>query len=194
MEINELVRKTRSYRRFDCTHRVTLSTLEELVDLARLSPSAANKQPLKYILSSSEPTNQEIFPTLAWAGYIEEWEEPGPDERPTAYVVVLGDKKIADSFEYDAGIAAQSILLGATERGLGGCIIGALDKAELRSRLQLNDRYDIQFVIALGKPAEEVVIDEEGDEKVKYYRDQNEVHHVPKRPLSEIILNPGDYQ
>ncbi len=193
MEVNELVRKTRSYRRFDSGHKVSLPTLEELVDLARLSPSAANRQPLKYILSSTEEENQKIFPTLAWAGYIEQWTEPAPAERPTAYIVVLGDNEIAESFEYDAGIAAQSILLGATERGLGGCIIGALDKESLRSQLALSERYEIQFVIALGKPAEEVVIDEGGEEKVKYYRDQDDVHHVPKRSLDEIILKPGDY-
>ena len=110
-----------------------------LVDLARLSASAANVQPLKYILSWEPQKNARIFPLLAWAGYLKDWPGPVAGERPAAYIVMLGDKRLRQSFETDQGIAAQSILLGATEKGLGGCIIASIQRRELRELLAIPD-------------------------------------------------------
>jgi len=124
--IRDLVRKNRSYRRFYQEVAIELQTLRELVDLARLSASAANIQPLKYILSCEPQKNALIFPHLAWAGYLKDWTGPCEGERPAAYIIILGDTQISQSFGCDHGIAAQSILLGATEKGLGGCIIGTV--------------------------------------------------------------------
>jgi nitroreductase len=132
--IKDLIIKNRSYRRFYQDDPVSLETLRGLIELARLSASAANKQPLKYILSSDPQKNAEIFQTLAWAGYLKEWQGPEEGERPAAYIIMLGDKTIAQSFGCDHGIAAQSILLGAVEKGSGGCIIGSIRRNEL-SRL-----------------------------------------------------------
>jgi nitroreductase len=187
--LKELIIKNRSYRRFYQDESISLETLKELVDLARLSASASNRQPLKYILSSDPEKNASIFPCLAWAGYLKEWGGPAEGERPTAYIIVLGDKEISPSFGCDHGIAAQSILLGASEKDLGGCIIGSVRRPELARLLQISERYEILFVIALGKPKEQVVIDTVGaDGDIKYWRDAQQVHHVPKRPLDEIVI------
>lgn len=113
--IHDTVEANRSYRRFHQDRPVEAGLLRELVDLARLSPSAANLQPLKYVLSSSAELNQKVFPTLAWAGYLADWNGPAPGERPAAYIVILGDTEIAKNFGCDHGIAAQSIMLGAVE-------------------------------------------------------------------------------
>ncbi|MGC9399249.1 MAG: nitroreductase family protein [Anaerolineae bacterium] len=190
MTLSELVRKNRSYRRFDATVPVTLETLRALVDLARLSASAANRQPLKFVLSADAQRNAQIFPCLAWAGYLKDWKGPAEGERPTAYIVIVGDREISRDFGVDHGIAAQSIMLGAAERGLGGCMIGSIDRPRLRGVLGLPERYEILLVLALGKPAETVVIDavdESGD--IRYWRDEEDVHHVPKRSLESLILD-----
>jgi len=187
--IRDLIIKNRTYRRFYQEVAIERKTLRELVDLARLSASAGNMQPLKYILSCEPQKNALIFPHLAWAGYLKDWQGPDEGERPSAYIIMLGDTEISRSFGCDHGIAAQSILLGATERGLGGCIIGTIQRDELRKALDIPSRYEILLVLALGKPKETVVIETvapTGD--IKYWRDSEDVHHVPKRPLDEIII------
>ncbi|MBO8128134.1 MAG: nitroreductase family protein [Peptococcaceae bacterium] len=187
--IKDLVKKNRSYRRFYEDVAVERATLEELVELARLSASAANLQPLKYILSCDPGTNAKIFPCLAWAAYLKDWEGPAEGERPAAYIVVLGDTGITRNFGCDHGITCQSILLGAVEKGLGGCIIASVKRDQLRKALQIPEQYEILLVVALGKPKETVVIDTVGpDGSIKYWRDEHGVHHVPKRRLDEIIL------
>ena len=155
--LEDLIRKNRSYRRFHQDVPVNLETLRALVNLARLSASGSNLQPLKYILSCQPETNALIFPNTRWAGSLKDWSGPAEGERPTAYIVILGDTEIRKSFGCDHGIAAQSIMLGATERGLGGCMIGSIDRPELRQVLDIPERYEILLVLALGKPAEVVV-------------------------------------
>lgn len=188
--LKDLVRKNRSYRRFHQDVAVEPETLRELVDLARLSASGANRQPLKYFLSSDPDQNAAIFPNLGWAGYLEDWVGPVEGERPSAYILILGDTEVHQSFGVDHGIAAQSILLGATERGLGGCIIATVQREALRETLGLDARYKILLVLALGKPKETVVIEPVGpDGDIKYWRDEEQVHHLPKRALNEIIVS-----
>lgn len=188
--LRDLVASNRSCRRFEEGFAIERRTLEELVDLARLSPSAGNLQPLKYILSHEPQENAKIFPHLAWATYLKEWPGPSPGERPAAYIIVLGDTQISKGFGCDHGIAAQSILLGARENGLAGCMIGLIKREELRETLAIPPRYEILLVIALGKPREHVVIDEvRPGSDIKYWRDRDAVHHVPKRSLKEIIID-----
>jgi nitroreductase len=187
--IKELIAKNRSTRRFKQASAIERETLVDLVDLARLSPSAANTQPLKYILSSEAETNAKIFPRLAWAGYLTDWSGPGEGEKPAGYIIVLGDKGLSESFGCDQGIAAQSILLGAVEKGLAGCIIGMVERQRLRKDLNIGEEFEILLVIALGEAAEKIVIDtvdSTGD--IKYWRDDHDTHHVPKRALDEIII------
>ncbi|MBU0638773.1 MAG: nitroreductase family protein [Planctomycetes bacterium] len=187
--MRELILKNRSYRRFDEHTPVERATLRELVDLARCSASAANWQPLKYMLSNTPQRNGLIFPHLAWAGYLKDWPGPVPGQRPTAYVIILGDTRIARSFGCDHGIAAQSILLGATERGLGGCMIGSIKRDELRAALEIPECYEILLVLALGHPAEQVVLESVGPTGgIEYWRDADGVHHVPKRALDNMIV------
>jgi nitroreductase len=189
MNIRELVLKNRSYRRFKQDHVIDRQTLVELVDLARHSASGANKQPLKFYLSWKPEKNALIFPHLRWAGYLEGWGGPQEGERPAAYIVILGDKRITDSFGVDHGIAAQSMLLGATERGLGGCIIGSVQRVRLQAELGLPDHFHILVVLAIGLPDETVVIENVGEDgDIKYWRDENGIHHVPKRTLADLIL------
>lgn len=187
--IRDLIVKNRSYRRFYEYVSMELETLKELVDLGRLSASAANLQPLKYIISCDPEKNAQIFSCLAWAAYIKDWDGPIGGERPSAYIIILGDTKISNSFGCDHGISAQSILLGAVERGLGGCIIRSVQREELQQVLNIPLRYDILLVLALGKPKETVVIEAvSSDGDIKYWRDENGIHHVPKRSLDDIII------
>ena len=187
--LRDLIIKNRSYRRFYQDVTVERATLRELVDLARLSASGSNLQALKFRLSCDADENAKILACLGWAGYLKDWPGPAEGERPSAYIVILGDKEISQSFGVNPGIAAQSILLGATEKGLGGCIIGSVDKPKLTQALEIPDRYEILLVLALGKPKETVVLETVGpDGDIKYWRDSQGVHHVPKRPLDEIIL------
>jgi nitroreductase len=185
----DLVLKTRSCRRFKQDRTISMETLKELVNLGRLSASAANRQPLKYILSNDPKTNEKIFSCLAWAAYLKDWPGPSPGERPAAYIVVLGDTSISTEFWCDHGISGQSILLGACEKGIAGCFIGAINMPKLRDALDIDERFKIMLIIALGEPAEKIVIENLGpDGDIRYWRDEKGIHHVPKRPLSEIIL------
>jgi len=188
MNLKELISKTRSYRRFDEAYNIEAKTLGSLIDLARLSASGANKQPLKYLIYNSAKDCDRIFPYLSWAGYLTDW--PGPDkgERPSGYIIILGDKSISDIFGIDHGIAAQSIMLGATEANLGGCIIATIKRDELSNDFSIPDNFEILLVLAIGKPVEKVIIDDLKDADVKYWRDKNKNHHVPKRSLDDLII------
>jgi nitroreductase len=188
MSLKDLVYRTRSYRRFKESHRIALKTLEGLIDLARMSASAANRQPLKYLICNSPEFCERIFPSIAWAAYLKDWNGPLPGERPSAYIIILGDKSITESFSVDHGIAAQSIMLGATEAGLGGCMIASINREALRKELKIPERFDILLILALGKPAEKILIEKIEDNDVKYWRDEQDNHHVPKRQLDELII------
>jgi nitroreductase len=188
--LEDLIKRNRSCRRFVQKEPVSAATLRRLVNLARLSASAANLQPLKYILSHDPDKNEMIFSCLAWAAYLKDWPGPAEGERPSAYILVLGDQNLAKTFAIDLGIAAQSILLGAREQGLAGCMVGSIKKELLQDRLDIPERFEILLVIALGQPAETVVLEEmEPGGDIKYWRDEQGIHHVPKRPLDEIILS-----
>src|SRR4030042_1172105 len=179
--LKDLVRKNRSYRKFYQDVPIELETLRELVDLARLSASALNMQPLKYMLSCEPEKNALIFPNLGWAAYLKDWRGPEEGERPSAYIIMLGDTEISRSVGCDHGIAAQSILLGATEKGLGGCMIATVNRKELSKALGIEPRYEIVLVIALGKPNEKVVIDEvKPDGETKYWRGRQGGTPAPK--------------
>ena len=187
--IKDLILKNRSYRRFYQDVPVDEKTLRELVDLARNSASASNRQPLKYILSCDPAKNAKIFPLIGFAGSLPNWGGPFEGERPSAYIIILLDTEIAKAAGCDHGIAAQSILLGATEKGLGGCMHGSAKKPELMKALNISEKYEIQLVISLGKPKEKVMLEPLGPErKTTYYRDAEQTHHVPKRTLDEIII------
>ncbi|WP_287126742.1 nitroreductase family protein [Desulfobacter sp.] len=188
-KFKELVKSNRSCRRFDNAFALDTQTLTDLVELARYTASGANNQPLKYIISSSREENDKIFSCLTWAAYLKEWKGPEPAEQPTGYIVILGDTTISNNFWCDHGIAAQTILLGARARGLAGCIFAAINIKKLKSLLAIDDHLEVKLVIALGKPVEKACIDDVGDDgDIRYFRDENQVHHVPKRKLEDLIL------
>lgn len=190
--LKDLVLKTRSYRRFNQNVQVDRETLVELIDLARQTASGSNAQPLKYYLSCSPEQNALIFTCLKWAAYLTDWEGPEEGEKPAAYIVILGDKNIRQTAGYDPGIAAQTIMLGASEKGLGGCIIASIQRDQLRQNLDIPEHLDFLLVLALGKPNETVVIETVSpDGKIEYWRDEQGIHHVPKRTLEELIISKG---
>lgn len=188
MELKDLVTRCRTYRRFDESFAISTQQLETLVELARLSPTGGNRQPLKFLLYNTPEDCSRVFPFLAWAGYLLDWPGPEKGERPSAYIVILGDRNMAENFGVDHGIAGHSILLGATEAGLGGCMIQSIKRVDMKDELKLPDNYEILLVIAIGKPVEVVTLEQIKDNDVKYWRDEEKVHHVPKRELKDLIL------
>lgn len=189
MALLDLIRKSRSYRRFNQSRDIPDEALDKMVEAARLSPSSRNIQPLKYVVCNNREMNGRIFPTLGWAGYLTDWDGPVEGERPSAYIIELLDKRISSTASCDGGITAQSILLQSVELGYGGCIIASVKREALASILGIDtERFEIIHVIALGEPVEDVVIDDLQDNEYKYWREPNGRHHVPKRTLNEIIL------
>lgn len=192
MKFLDLTLKNRSYRAYDESRKITREELEYLVGIARVTPSASNRQPLKYFLACDAETNAKIQPLTGWAGGLPELHLPPEGKRPTAFIVMCVDKTITPDIAHaakDVGIAAQSMLLAAAEMGLGGIMLGSFRPA-LKATLGLPENLEISLVVALGKPDEEIKLVEATD-SVKYYRDENNVHYVPKRPLDEIIVNGG---
>lgn len=190
MKLRELMMRNRSYRRFVEEFRIDRKVLLDLVELTRYAASGRNAQPLKYKLCYEPEINEKMFEHLAWAGYLTDWPGPKKGERPAAYVIVLMDREIAEHCFCDDGIAMQNILLGAVDKGLGGCILRAVHKPALRELFKIPERFDIMDVVALGKPAEMIQIEDVGaDGDTRYYRDEDEVHHVPKRTLADLVID-----
>lgn len=190
MNWEELIKKTRSFRRFE-SKEISLATLKELVNLARITASAGNKQPLRYILITDPKVREKIFPYLGWAAYLPKFKGPEEGERPTAYIALLlkEDELLPEFSLVDVGIAAQTILLVARDKGIGGCLIGSLNQKKIKEILEIEEGYRLFLILALGYPKEKVVLEEglvRGD--IKYFRDEQDVHHVPKRTLEEVIL------
>lgn len=195
MSFKDLVKKNRSYRGFQENRKITKEELLELADCARLCPSSVNVQPFCYYLAWEPDEVAEIQKLTKWARALPDLQLPHPGMYPTAFIVILQDMEIADSlsrYQKDVGITAQTILLAATEMGLGGCMIGNYNAGEVKRVLKLEKRYMPMLVIALGEPAEQVVLTEAGPgDSTAYYRDEADVHYVPKRKLQDIILFSG---
>ena len=186
--LKDLIIKNRSCRRFHQDFEISEEMLRELIDLARLSPSAKNAQSIKYIISNTLENNSKIFPTLGWAGYLKDWDGPEEGERPSAYIIMLNDSRISENYLCDDGIFAQSILLGAVEKGFAGCIIASVSRGKLQQELNIPDYFKIIQVIALGKANEKIVLEDIQNDDFKYWRDKDGIHHVPKRSLNELIV------
>lgn len=146
--IKELVKASRSIRRFKQDEPLPMDVLLDLVDTARLAPSAANKQPLRYVLCTDPERNQEIFDCLTWAAALPDWPGPAPGQRPAAYIVILEDSRVSGTGWMDQGIAAQTMLLAAREKGYAGCMLGAVNRSRLAEVLNLQEEYKILLVLA----------------------------------------------
>ena len=184
--ISRLALRARSIRRFDTSQRVDYDLLLQFIDNARMASSARNGQTLKYLPIVDAPTCDKVFATLKFAAYLTDWHGPAEDERPAAYIIVLHDASLGPLFPVDAGLATQNIVLSAAEAGLGCCIVGAVDKQKLAETI--GRQYETVHVIAIGRPAEQVVIEPMQGGDIKYWRDAQGTHHVPKRSLDEIVV------
>lgn len=189
--LKDLLIQNRTRRRFYQNERISPEILRELVDLTRYTPSTANSQALKFRIVYTPEECSALFPHLIWAGALKDWDGPEEGERPAAYIVILCDKNLNKM--YDDGIAALTMMLGATERGLGGCIFGSVQREEAAKALNIDtELYKIDLVLALGKPKEIVkIVDVPQSGCIDYYRDREGIHYVPKRELKDILL-PGN--
>lgn len=190
--IRRLIEQTRTVRRYRENERITQEDLHELVDLMRLGGSARNGQVLKYMIITESNLRTRIYNLLQWAGYLKDWPGPGEGERPAAYIICLLDRRLCKGPEreayFDLGIATQNLLLGAAEKGIYGCRIAAFAR-DISKLLFLEQQYKVLLVLALGYPAEKVVLEKmKKDGDVRYWRDKEGVHHVPKRSLEDILV------
>jgi len=187
MECFESITGRRSIRKFS-RKLVPTEDLKELVKLGGLAASGMNVQPIKYIIATREKADS-IFPHTRWAGYLKGKGSPLFEERPAAFILVLNDKNLRTSgYELDAGAAIQNILLGAHSMGLGTCWLGAIDYEKISEITDIGDKYKLISAIAVGYPAQTSISEPAGGD-IKYYLDNEQVLHVPKRGLDEIILN-----
>ncbi len=184
--VSELLKLNRSYRRF---HQKTVDTelLRECIESARCSASGANRQRLRFVIVNDQQTSGRIFDCLKFAAFLKDWGGPLPGERPTAYIIVMTASPLDTVAAIDIGIAAQSILLTAIEKGVGGCIFRSYDREALADILSREGYYP-ELVIALGYPSEKAVIVEPIKGDLKYYRDENDIHCVPKLSVDELII------
>ncbi len=192
MDFMELVASTRTCRRFDESAEIEPGLLKQLVDCARLTPSAANLQPLRYITVQKNEHCSALFSSLKWAGYLKDWDGPVKGERPRGYIVLLTptvENGPSGFTMVDFGIAVQTIQLAARSRHVGTCIFLSFDGEMIKKAITVPQGHSILGVVAIGVPVEQVQIVPLGaDSSVKYYRDENATHFVPKRELKDILL------
>lgn len=190
--LKELVIKNRSYRGFDENYSFTREQLESYIDLTRYTASSVNAQPLKYKIVYEKNEVEAVRPLTRWARALPDMVLPHPNMHATAFIIICQDTDISPNlarYQKDIGIVAQTITLAAVEDGLGGCMIGNFTPDEVKETLNLAENLTPMLIIALGKPAEEIVIKEiDNGESTKYYRDENDVHYVPKRKLKDILI------
>jgi hypothetical protein len=185
----ESLLSNRSYRRFDSSRRVEPSVLTELVDLTRYCASGMNKQPLRYRIVLEPEECDRVFPLLKWAGFLKDWDGPEAGERPVAYIVQCLDMNCSPTLGFcDDGLQLQTMTTGLNLLGLGGCIIKSFQAAALSAALELPECMSPRHVLAIGYPAEKVVLENMVENDYKYWRDKEGVHHVPKRSLDEILI------
>ncbi len=185
--MKELLEITRSYRRYREDMQIEEKTLRRIAEAVRYAPSAANLQRVRVAIVNDSLQNKAVFDTLGFAAYLKDWKGPREGERPAAYAVIMTATEPDVNLAIDVGLAAEAMILTAREEGIGACLFRSFNKETLSSILG-REGYTPVLVISLGYPAEKVVIDEVKNGDIKYYRDENDVHHVPKIPLDEIII------
>lgn len=191
--LKELVKKSRSTRRFVEKEPLSREFLTSLVELARFVPSAGNLQKLRYRLVFDPEEVSDVFAVLGWAAYLKDWRGPAEGERPPAYIVICGPLQENSHLFCDLGIAAQTMALGAREAGYGTCMLANFNQKSLQASLHIPEDLQPLLVIALGRPAEEIRLEDMGkNDYVHYWRDEKGVHHVPKRLLADLILQPAE--
>ncbi len=185
---SDLVKATRSFRNFDPTFRLDDVTIKSLIELCRYTPSTANKQSIKFAYACTEELCDKIFHLLGWAGYLKDNKPPYDGNVPAGYILLCYDTEIAPELEIDAGICAQTIVLGAMDMGIGACMLGSFNKEKITEIFSLSEHIKPRLIIALGRPKETVEVVDIKDGDVRYYRVSKDKHIVPKRTLDEILL------
>ena len=188
--VHSLVIKNRSYRSFDPDAKIKVGDLREMIDCARCAPSAMNLQPLKYRICVGEDAKK-LLPLTAWAGRLKDMKFPPDGHEPAAFIIICIDTELCKSKDAalrDVGICAQTIMLRATEMGYGGCMLGAFNPDTVKTEMGIGEQYLPNLILALGKPDETVAIDVAKNGEIGYYRDENNLHHVPKRTLKDILI------
>lgn len=189
-QMDELVLRNRSFRAFDENVPITEKTMTELVDLARRCSSGMNLQPLRYRILSAPAEIGKMLENCHFASSLG-IKLPPEDGKPTGFILMFEDKETESPATLalkDAGIAAATILLAATERGFGGCMLGSFDPDRLNTDFDIPARYTPLLAIALGKPAETVRLTDAHHGSLRYYRDEAGIHYVPKRTLKEVLI------
>ncbi len=190
--LKQLLLADRTVRRFREEEKISRDTLVELVELTRYCASGRNLQPLRYCIVVDDEQCRAVFGQLKWAGYYADWDGPESGERPVAYLIQCIDTALTRNCLCDDGLQLQAITLGATARGIGCCIIKSFNMAGIRDALSIDDRYQPNYVVALGYPAESVKLETTCgniSDDIRYYRTPDGVQHVPKRPLEELLLS-----
>ena len=186
MSLIELIKSRRSIRQFEQAS-IPLEILVNCVEAARVAPSAANLQPIEYMLVTDKERVDYVFPLLRWAAYINPKGDPKPGQRPTAYLIVLLNEKYTKKWKFhDVGAAVENFMLAALSHGIGSCWLASVDRDSLRLRYKIPEDYTIDSVVALGYPAEDPLL-ETSDETVKYRLDSDNRLHVPKRSMETIL-------
>lgn len=193
----DLVKSSRSYRGYDESYRFTKEELEDFVDCARYAPSSVNAQPFRYYLAWEKEDVDRIQSLTKWARALPDLDLPYEGKRPTGFIIILQDLNNGNStarYQKDVGIVAQTMLLAAAEKGLGGCMIGNFGAESVKTALSLPEHLMPMLIVAFGKPDEKIVLTEidEGDD-INYYRDQNDIHYVPKRKLEDIVVTKENF-
>lgn len=189
MDFLSLAREARTCRRFVEAEPLTKADLRWLLECARLAPSARNAQELRFMTITLSQVFERLFPLTRWGGALKGWSGPQPGERPTAFIVILMPERGGELLCYDVGIACQTIQLAAASKGFGACIIQAFDHKAATELLAPPEGFRIALVIGLGAAGEKRVVAEmPQDGTFAYWRDAQGVHHVPKRPLAELLI------
>jgi nitroreductase len=182
MDVYKAILKRRTIRIFK-NKKIPKRILVKLVNAGRLAPSARNLQPIEYLVIEKPELCDLVFENVYFGGEVEKLRKK--ENRPVAYILVLVNKKIRPkNFEHDVGLAVENIVLAALEKGIGACIMGAIEREKLKKIFKIPKNYYLDLVLALGYPAEKPVL-EEGEGK--YWRDEKGILHVPKKPLEKIL-------
>lgn len=183
--LGRLLQRNRSYRGYDNKFVVRNDQLRSIIETATLCPSARNQQVLRFRPVLSDEADK-VLKHIRLGGALPELHLPFEGSEPRAFVVICSTVEESKYVDIDLGIVAQTMLLRATELGLGGICIGAFDHAEIREALQLP--YEPLLVLAIGRPDERIELEpcHEGD-SLTYYREGG-VHYVPKICVDDLII------
>jgi FMN reductase [NAD(P)H] len=188
MDVMQLLKGRRTYRRFDQSRPVPEAALQDMAQAVRLSSSARNLQLLRVIFVTDRELSEAMFDHVHFAADLpRELGTPKPGEHPVMYAVLIDTQKTRWT-DTDAGILLSNLTLAAWAHGVGSCIMGNIDRKAIADLLNVPDPAMIHSAVALGYPthtSEVVDLDEKGS--LNYYLDEEKNYKVPKRPVSELI-------